>query len=111
LSKVEHNINKCVIIEKILHSYVVINVKGVMTIMQYDEYIGKMVQLTYSDLDGELVCAVGHILYTLKNRAFVFETYKEGRQLIVYNRHVLDIRETGAPSAHIDPEIAPDHFA
>jgi hypothetical protein len=78
---------------------------------QYDEYIGKMVQLTYRDLDGELVCAVGHILYTLKNRAFVFETIEEGRQLIVYNRHVLDIKEVTTPSSFVNPEIAPDHFA
>jgi hypothetical protein len=78
---------------------------------QYDEYIGKMVQLTYSDLDGEQVCAVGHILYTLKNRAFVFQTLEEGRQLIVYNRHVLDIHETGATTDYTNPEVTPDQFA
>ncbi|MED4727812.1 hypothetical protein P9597_06610 [Aneurinibacillus migulanus] len=79
--------------------------------MQYDEYIGKMVQLKYSDLDGETVCAVGHILYTLKNRAFVFQTCEEGRQSIVYNRHVLDIREARALLDYSNPEITPDHFA
>ncbi|MBN6186896.1 hypothetical protein JQN58_07805 [Aneurinibacillus sp. BA2021] len=79
--------------------------------VQYDEYIGKMVQLTYSDLDGEVVCAAGSILYTLKNRAFVFETYEEGRQVIVYNRHVLAIQEISTPPSYNGPEIAPDHFA
>lgn len=54
---------------------------------------------------------VGHILYTLKNRAFVFETAEEGRQLIVYNRHVLDIKEVSTPPAFTAPEIAPDNFA
>lgn len=86
--------------------------KGRITMMQYDEYIGKMVQLTYSDLDGEIVCAVGHILYTLKNRAFVFETVDVGRQMIVYNRHVKECKEMPLTPPHFSgPAIAPDYFA
>ncbi|WCK54126.1 hypothetical protein PP175_22940 [Aneurinibacillus sp. Ricciae_BoGa-3] len=73
---------------------------------QYDEWTGKMVQLTYSDLDGETVQGIGKILYTLKNRAFVFETIEEGRQVIVYNRHVMDIH----PTSMIPPILTGDEI-
>jgi hypothetical protein len=78
----------------------------------YDEWTGKIIQLTYSDLDGETVHGIGKILYTLKNRAFVFETIEEGRQVIVYNRHVIDIH----PASLIPPilpgeGVAPDDIS
>ncbi|WP_047154318.1 hypothetical protein [Aneurinibacillus tyrosinisolvens] len=79
--------------------------------MQYDSYIGKVIQLTYSDLDGERVCEIGSILYTLKNRAFVFETMSEGRQMIVYNRHVVEVREADLSSRSPEHAFAPDQFA
>ncbi|WP_027416813.1 hypothetical protein [Aneurinibacillus terranovensis] len=77
----------------------------------YDEWIGKMIQLIYSDLDGETVQGIGRILYTLKNRAFVFETMEDGRQMIVYNRHVSKIEEVPVPSLLVNQEITSDDFS
>lgn len=85
--------------------------KGRINMMKYDEYIGKMVELTYSDLDGETVCAIGRILYTLKERAFVFETVDVGRQMIVYNRHVQECKEMPLTPPNFPSSIAPDYFA
>ncbi len=60
---------------------------------EFEGMIGKLIQLTYTDLDGEVVEGVGKILYTLKNRAFVFQDEDDMRQMIVYNRHVMRLRE------------------
>lgn len=60
---------------------------------EFDGMIGKLIKLTYTDLDGEVVEGVGKILYTLKNRAFVFQDEEDMRQMIVYNRHVMRLRE------------------
>jgi hypothetical protein len=60
---------------------------------EFEGMIGKLIQLTYTDLDGEVVDGIGKILYTLKNRAFVFQDEEDMRQMIVYNRHVMRMRE------------------
>jgi len=60
---------------------------------EFEGMVGKLIQLTYTDLDGEVVEGIGKILYTLKNRAFVFQDEEDMRQMIVYNRHVMRMRE------------------
>lgn len=60
---------------------------------EFDGLVGKLIKLTYTDLDGEEVESIGQILYTLKNRAFVFQSEEDMRQTIVYNRYVTRVRE------------------